>query len=1145
MKWFYNLPVAKKLIYSFLLVSVITGLMSIYSILNLHSLAKLDQGMFDDSVISLENIGLVMSRFERANCILTEMSTNSDKTFLANKTNEFNELSRLNGEALKKYESSLTAPEEKELYDNYVPLRKQYVEIVKKITTLINNGNGKEANAIVEGELQQFSADYRAAITKLYTYNVDSAHKTQTTNSETASSTILFMIIFAIIGIVISMWLGMFITKVIKNPVMKVFDMAGELLKGHVKARVNLETEDELGQMGKMLDRFAKYLDEEVIGSFKKISEGNVKFTIPLQDSSDEIAPVINLVNTNIKELIAEVGLLTKAATEGKLSARGNEDNFKGGYKDIVNGINNTLDSLIQPLNIAAEYIDRISKGNIPEKITDNYNGDFNEIKVNLNQCIDAINALISDANALSASAVQGKLSVRADATKHYGDFRKIIEGVNNTLDAVIGPLNIAAEYVDRISKGDIPPKISENYNGDFQEIKNNLNICIDAINALASDTKELSAATIAGKLDFTVDTGKHGGDFRKIIEEIEAATHALRIPLKTAIANIKKIGSGEIPEKITEEYKGDYNHIKDSINACIDGMKGLTEAAFVLDKVSYNDYTNVVNGSYQGIYANIAESVNLVIDRLSNTQNIIVEISKGDLHRLEDLKKLGRRSEKDQLVPSFILMISSIKNLVADVDGLTLAAINGKLSERADVNKHSGDYREVITGVNKTLDALIAPLNVSAEYIDRISKGNIPPKIDENYNGDFNEIKINFNTCIDAINAMIADAEMLSASAVEGRLSVRADASKHSGDFRKIIKGVNDTLDAVIIPINEGVDALGKIANGDMTIKITSQHKGDHELIKNSINILTESLSNVLLEVNEAVDATSSSANEISASTEEMAEGVNQQSAQTAEIASAIEEMTRTILESTKNANFAAENSELAKTNAEKGAEKIEDTKQGIQKIVNSSQETAKIISTLASKSDQIGEITQVIDDIADQTNLLALNAAIEAARAGEQGRGFAVVADEVRKLAERTSKATKEIADTIKTIQIEAREADRSMTEAEAHVVDGMRLTGEVAQVLSDILQVNHKVSDMVNQVAAASEEQSATSEQISKNIESISSVTQQSAAGSQQIAKTADDLSRLTVNLKGIINRFKLDHTPIGSRYSIDRSANFEHN
>ena len=167
--------------------------------------------------------------------------------------------------------------------------------------------------------------------------------------------------------------------------------------------------------------------------------------------------------------------------------------------------------------------MDRISKGDIPPRITDNYNGDFNEIKNNLNTCIDAVNALVADAGVLSKAAVEGKLATRADASKHQGDFRKVVEGVNATLDAVIGPLNVSAEYVDRISKGDIPPRITDNYNGDFNEIKNNLNTCIDAVNALVADAGILTKAAVEGKLATRADASKHQGDFRKVVEGVNA----------------------------------------------------------------------------------------------------------------------------------------------------------------------------------------------------------------------------------------------------------------------------------------------------------------------------------------------------------------------------------------------------------------------------------------------------------------------------------------------------------------------------------------------------------------------------------------------------------------------------------------------
>jgi methyl-accepting chemotaxis protein len=256
------------------------------------------------------------------------------------------------------------------------------------------------------------------------------------------------------------------------------------------------------------------------------------------------------------------------------------------------------------------------------------------------------------------------------------------------------------------------------------------------------------------------------------------------------------------------------------------------------------------------------------------------------------------------------------------------------------------------------------------------------------------------------------------------------------------------------------------------------------------------------------------------------MAAGTQQQSTQTSEVASAVEEMTRTILETTKNSSIAAEAAKNAGTIAKEGGKVVLQTIEGMNRISEVVSKSAKTVQALGKSSDQIGEIVQVIDDIADQTNLLALNAAIEAARAGEQGRGFAVVADEVRKLAERTTKATKEIALMIKQIQKDTSGAVASMEEGTNEVEKGKHLADKAGESLQEIITGADKVVDVITQVAAASEEQSSASEKISKNVEVISNVAHESAAGVQQIARAAEDLSRLTINLQELVLKFKID-------------------
>lgn len=392
--------------------------------------------------------------------------------------------------------------------------------------------------------------------------------------------------------------------------------------------------------------------------------------------------------------------------------------------------------------------------------------------------------------------------------------------------------------------------------------------------------------------------------------------------------------------------------------------------------------------------------------------------------------------------------------------------------------------------------------------------------------------------SAVESLKEMMTDAQHLVNSTMEGNLKERGNSDKYEGVYRDLVGSLNKTLDAISLPFSEANSILEEMAGGNLTVKMNGEYSGDYKILKDSINTVAGSLNNALYEVTQAIQATSSASNQISASSEEMAAGAQEQSTQTTEVASAIEEMTQTIFETNRNTTTAANSSKRAGEIAADGGKIINETVEGMNRIAEVVSNAAVTVEKLGKSSDQIGEIVQVIDDIADQTNLLALNAAIEAARAGEQGRGFAVVADEVRKLAERTTKATKEIADMIKKIQKDTYGAVESIKKGTMEAEKGKELAKKSGESLSEIINSTNIVIDIVNQVAAASEQQSGAAEQISKSVEGISSVTQQSAAGVQQIARASEDLNRMTVNLQELISKFKIsvDHERIKERNRI---------
>ncbi len=342
-----------------------------------------------------------------------------------------------------------------------------------------------------------------------------------------------------------------------------------------------------------------------------------------------------------------------------------------------------------------------------------------------------------------------------------------------------------------------------------------------------------------------------------------------------------------------------------------------------------------------------------------------------------------------------------------------------------------------------------------------------------------------------------------------EGDLSLRGDLGRLSENYRPMMAGINEILDAVIAPMTEASEALQKISTKDLRVRMKGEYHGDHARIQKSLNLTMETLDQAILQVADSVSRVGSASGQIAEGSKRIADGASQQASSIEQISSSLEEMGSMVSQNADNADQARKLSRQAFEAAERGGQAMERMTEAILRIKQSSDQTSRIIRT--------------IDEIAFQTNLLALNAAVEAARAGQAGKGFAVVAEEVRSLAQRSAEA--------------ARDTTEMIEQSVVHADSGVRITDEIRLVLKDILKHNTRSNDLINEIAAASQEQSDGVQQINQAVVSMDRVTQENAAGSEESAGAAQQLNEQVVSLSALVRTFR---TSAGVRTSTGAEA-----
>lgn len=716
------------------------------------------------------------------------------------------------------------------------------------------------------------------------------------------------------------------------------------------------------------------------------------------------------------------------------MSERLRPDAIEDDQNGIAVAVNRILDVLTTPVAAATDAVAKLSNGVIPQKITGAYAGGLSTLTTGVNACIDQLSGLLTELTKMSDEHNRGEIDAMVPLERFEGAYRDMARGVNDMVAGHIAVKRKAMACVDEFAKGNYDAAL-EQFPGKKAFINDTIERLRANVQRFIEEMNRMSDEHTKGEIDVMIPVDRFEGSYRTMARGVNDMVSGHIAVKKKAMACVDEFSKGNFDATL-EQFPGKKAFINDTIERLRANVKRFIEE---MNRMSDEHIKGDIDVAipierFEGAFRLMARGVNDMVGGhilvKKKAMACVAEFGRGNFEApLERFP--GKKAFINETIES---VRENLKSLIADMDALARAARDGKLATRADAARHGGDFRRIVDGVNQTLDAVIGPLNVAAEYVDRISKGDVPSKITENYNGDFNTIKQNLNVLIDAMENITKAAET--------------------------------------------------VAHGDLTVQIR-ERSGQDKLMQ-ALAAMVASLTKVVLDIKTVAGEVANGSQSMSSASSELSQGANTQAASAEEASSSMEQMVSNIKQ---NADNASQTEKIAIRSAE-------DAKEGGRSVADAVVAMKEIASKIS-----------IIEEIARQTNMLALNAAIEAARAGEHGKGFAVVAAEVRKLAERSQKAAGEI------------------NQLSASTVKVAEKAGDMLEKLVPNIQ---KTAELVKEISAASNEQNTGAEQINAALQQLQVVIQQNASAAEEMASTSEELSGQADGLITTIDFFEIGET-----------------
>ena len=756
-----NMKLGTKLTAAFVGLALITVIVGVLGTSSLRAMRDAAHNLYAKDLVTTEQAAEVRRLFERNQILLRDiMVAENDSEIQIAETN-MHENSLKITEILKAV--AMKDGAEKQVFEELAQARLAYNASRDQVIRLAKTGSAAEAIRLWRSETKSAGDAEEAVLTKWIRLNVEQAEAAEHNTDEAASSGLWIMLLASAMAVGMAVVLGFLLTRVIVRPVKELTQAATALANGDTSISLGLRSGDELGLLADSFRTLAKTLSQHAL-SAQAIASGNTSVHVDCHSEKDSLGKSLQLCAENVRALVADASMLAEAGVQGRLEVRADASRHQGDFRKVVEGVNASLEAVATPLGRAIEHLQKLAKGINGEHITREYKGEFLKLRDGFNGVFESLGRLVNDSNALAAAAQDGKLAFRVDAARHDGDFLRIVEGMNRILGAVADPVSVSASYVERISKGDIPEKITTEYKGDFNNIKQSLNRCIDTLDALLKEMAHMWHEHEMGDIDVGIDSAKFEGAFRNVAQGINDMVGAHIAVKKKAMACIAEFGKGnfEAPmEKLpgkkafindtieqvrahlkqlmadlqglvtaaTEgklsvradatQQQGDFRRIVEGVNHLLDAtLLPIEEGNRVLRQIRGGSLRERVEIECKGDHQKMKDAINGVHDWLKGLVDYVTRIANGDM-----TARMEKASEQDQIHEWLVLLKTNIVQLQSELGRLIAAAKDGDLVLRGDPEKFKGVYSELMNSVNEMFEVFRATMESVGRMSDPLSQ--------------------------------------------------------------------------------------------------------------------------------------------------------------------------------------------------------------------------------------------------------------------------------------------------------------------------------------------------------------------------------------------------------------------------------------